>query len=494
MENLEAKIPIGLTFNDVLLMPQYSTISSRSQINLTTRFSRNVPLNLPIVSSPMDTVTENEMAIEMARYGGLGIIHRYNTIEDQTHMISKVKRAESFVISKPYTINLNTTVKAAKQISRNFNVKTFLVTDETYKANEFVDSSLKYKLLGILTGRDLKASANEDQKIKEIMTPREKLIVTTEPEISLLEAKQLMITERVEKLPIVSEKNEIVGLITLRDILAREDRPLANLDKFGRLRVGAAIGAKDDYLERAKKLIDVGCDVLVVDIANGHAQICIDAVERLKEQFTIDVVAGSVATRQGAENLIKAGADGIRCGIGSGAICTTRLVAGSGVPQLSAVFDTAPICNEYRIPLISDGGNGNSGNMCKALGAGADCVMVGRLIAGCDEGPGQVLLKDGKRVKIYRGMAGYGANLAKAQKLNASEPHSLQFTPEGVEGYIPYLGPLKDVLNQFGQGIKSGMSYSGASNIEELKKNAKFIRLSQSSIIESGVHDIGKFN
>ena len=493
MEKVEARIPIGLTFNDVLLVPQYSTVNSRAEIGLRTNFSRNVPLNVPIVSSPMDTVTETDMAIEMARWGGLGIVHRYNTIEDQAFMISKVKRAESFVITHPYTITHNSTVKGVKTLCQKYHVHTFLVTDDTYKPNEVVETGFKAKLLGVITGRDLRTAAGPDQLIKEIMTPREKLISTKDPQISLKEAKQLMITHRVEKLPIVSEKNEILGLITLRDIILREQRPLANLDNFGRLRVGAAVGAKDDYLERAKKLVDVGCDVLVVDIANGHAQLCIDAVERLKEQFKIDVVAGSVASSQGAENLIKAGADGIRCGIGSGAICTTRLVAGSGVPQLSAIFDAAPICNEHKIPLISDGGNGNSGNMCKALAAGADCVMVGRLIAGCDESPGQVLLKDGKRVKIYRGMAGYGANLSKAQRLNASEPHSLQFTPEGVEGYIPYCGPLKDVLNQFAAGIKSGMSYCGSHDIAELKKKAQFIRLSQSAIIESGVHDISKF-
>lgn len=246
------------------------------------------------------------------------------------------------------------------------------------------------------------------------MTSREKLTISQNNNISDLEAKKLMINAGVEKLPLVSEKNEITGLVTLRDILVREKRPLANIDSNGKLYVGCAVGAKDDYLERAKKLIDFGTDVVVVDIANGHSTVAINAVERLKEQFEIDVVAGSIATGDGAERLIKAGADGIRCGIGSGSICTTRLVAGAGVPQLSAIFDCAKVCHEAGVPLISDGGNRHSGNMCKALGAGADCVMVGRLVAGCDESPGNVLLKDGKRVKIYRGMAGYGANLSKA--------------------------------------------------------------------------------
>lgn len=491
MESLEARIPIGLTFNDVLLVPQFSTINSRNDISLKTLFSKNVPLNVPIVSSPMDTVTETSMAIEMARRGGLGIVHRYNTIEEQAHMIAKVKRAESFVIKNPYTIGQDTTVGEVRKLCKFYNVHTFLIIDEE-KNNNNNTHPPQLKLLGIVTGRDLRTADDAELLVKKIMTPREKLVITHDAQISLKEAKLLMISNRVEKLPIVSDANEILGLITLKDIILREQRPLANLDNFGKLRVGAAVGAKDDYLERAKKLSDAGCDVLVVDIANGHAQLCLDAVERLKEQFSIDVVAGSIASSEGAEKLIKAGADGIRCGIGSGSICTTRLVAGSGVPQLSAVFDAAPVCHEYNVPLISDGGNGNSGNMCKALAAGASCVMVGRLIAGCDESPGQVLLKDGKRVKIYRGMAGYGANLSKAQRLNSTEPHSLQFTPEGVEGFIPYCGPLHDVLNQFAQGIKSGMSYCGSENISELQKKAKFIRLSQSAIIESGVHDISK--
>jgi len=305
--------------------------------------------------------------------------------------------------------------------------------------------------------------------------------------------KQIMIAKGVEKLPVVDEKNGILGLVTLRDINRIEDCPSANVDVNGKLYVGGAVGANKDYLERAKKIIDAGCDVLVVDIANGHAEICIEAVQRLKEQFQIDVVAGSIATGEGAERLIKVGADGIRCGIGSGSICTTRIVAGAGVPQLSAVFDCAPVCIKYGIPLISDGGNRNSGNMCKAIGAGASCIMLGRLIAGSDEGPGQVLSKDGKRVKIYRGMAGLGANMAKSERTQGADPNVSTFSAEGVEGYIPYIGPLRDVLHQFVSGIKSGMSYCGARTISEMPKKAKFLRLTQSAIHESGVHDISKF-
>ena len=306
--------------------------------------------------------------------------------------------------------------------------------------------------------------------------------------------KELMIEKRIEKVPIVNDKNEIMGLVTLKDISRLEKDLVANLDHEGSLVVGAAIGAKDDYLDRAKALIDAGCDVLVIDIANGHSQLCIDTVKIVKEKFpTVDVVAGSIATGEGALNLIKAGADGIRCGIGNGSICITRIVAGSGVPQLSALIDVAPVCKEYGIPLISDGGNRNSGNMCKALAAGADCIMLGRLVAGCEESPSKVIYRDGKLCKVYRGMAGYGANISKAERTGEQEPGSKTFTPEGVEGYIPYAGPLKDVLFQFCSGIKSGMSYCGSRNITDLQSKAKFIRITSSGKHESGVHDINKF-
>lgn len=491
MDKLESRIPMGLTFDDCLLVPQHSTVSSRSQIDLRTRFSRNVPLNIPLVTSPMDTVTEENMAIEMARCGGLGILHRYNSIEEQADMVRKVKRAESYIIKNPYTVHEKLTIGKLKELAVAYDVNTFLVT-EAFSDFLLADHNFKLRLLGIITERDIRGAEYDKQTVKELMTPREKLIVAKEGSVSPQEAKKILIANKIEKLPIVDNEGCIAGLITLKDITDREKRPTANIDSHGKLLVGAAVGAKDDYLDRAKKLIDAGADVLVVDIANGHSKVCIDAVQMLKENFNIDVVAGSIATGDGAEALIKAGADGIRCGIGSGSICTTRLVAGAGVPQLSALFDTAPICKQYQVPLISDGGNRNSGNMCKALASGADCIMLGRLVAGCDESPGKVLLKDGKRVKIYRGMAGYGANLAKAQKTTSNEPSSLGFVPEGVEGYIPYVGPLKDVLNQFTGGIRSGMSYSGGFTISEVQEKAKFIRLTQSAIHESGVHDINK--
>lgn len=331
-----------------------------------------------------------------------------------------------------------------------------------------------FNLCGIITRRDIRNMKNNSDVVSKFMTPREKLVVYTLPSINDEFPtpdffKDLMHSNKIEKVPVVLPNNKILALVTLKDLNRLEKFPLANLDQEGKLYVGAAVGAKDDYIERSKALIETGVDVLVVDIANGHSQLCIDVVKTLKDTFEdIDIVAGSVATGQGAENLIKAGADGIRCGIGNGSICITRIVSGCGVPQFSALQDVAPICKQYDIPLISDGGNKNSGNMCKALAVGADCVMLGRLVGGCEESPSKVIYRDGKLQKVYRGMAGYGANLSKAQRIGGDEPSSTSFTPEGVEGYIPYAGPLAGVINQFVQGIKSGMSYNGAHTIKEL--------------------------
>jgi IMP dehydrogenase len=456
----------------------------------------------------MDTVTEVQMAIEMARNGGLGIIHRFQTIKEQASMVEQVKRAEAFTINDPITIWKEATVKQLRELIKKNNINTFIVVNEKpLNENKLDRSPLRKQSLidsretvaGIITNRDLKHATSENQKVKEIMTKREHMTVyessEENPKPVLADVQKLLFEKRIEKMPIVDKDNVITGLITLKDLqrgFGKES--LSNQDKEGRLVVGAAIGAKDDYLERSQALIDAGCDVLVVDIANGHSQLCIDTVKILKQKFPtgVDIVAGSVATGEGARLLIEAGADGIRCGIGNGSICITRIVAGSGVPQLSALIDVAPVCKEYDIPLISDGGNKNSGNMCKALAAGASCIMLGRLVAGCEESPSKVIYRDGKLCKVYRGMAGYGANVSKAQRLGDQEPGNKTFTPEGVEGYIAYAGPLKDVVHQFVSGIKSGMSYSGAHNIDELQEKAKFIKLTSSGITESGVHGINK--
>eukprot|EP01016_Furgasonia_blochmanni_P002414 TRINITY_DN10948_c0_g1_i10.p1 TRINITY_DN10948_c0_g1~~TRINITY_DN10948_c0_g1_i10.p1 ORF type:complete len:571 (+),score=106.81 TRINITY_DN10948_c0_g1_i10:181-1893(+) len=497
------KINLGLTFDEVLLVPQYSDIQSRGEISLQTKFSRNITLNIPLVSSPMDTVTEYSMAVEMARNGGIGIIHRFMSIEEQSQMVERVKRAESYFLERPYIIGENETLKDVLKKRDELNVNTFLVVEDTrghIVCTYEPGSAENYLLKGIITNRDFKMAVEVKKdyniKAKDFMTPRSKLIVATEKDPDDMNyVRDLMVNNKIEKVPRLSSKDEIMQIICLKDINRFKERPLANLDSKGKLRVGAAIGAKDDYLERAKSLIDHGCDVLIVDIANGHSQVCIDAVKALKEKYpNTDVVAGSIATADGAEKLIQAGADGIRCGIGNGSICITRLVAGAGYPQFSALLDVAPVCRKYGVPLISDGGNRNSGNMCKALAAGADCIMLGRLIAGTDESPGRIFLNEGRLVKIYRGMAGYGANLAKAQRVKADEPVTNKYTAEGVEGYIPYCGPLRDILYQFYSGIRSGMSYCGARTLDELNLKARFVRISSSGIHESGVHDIKKIS
>lgn len=490
---LQHKLQMGITFDEVLLVPQFSEIKSRGDIDLTSKFSRNIPLRNPIVSSPMDTVTEDNMAIGMARNGGLGIIHRFMSIEDQSKMVSRVKRVENYTISKPYIVSPETKIHELEHLSEEHDIRTFLVTEAGDAVT--IDDRKEYPLLGIVTNRDFRTINASTKFVKDIMKPRDKLVVfvTETGEISQKDGLQLMQANKIEKIPLVNAKNVIKGLICLKDIARLKERPKANLDANGSLYVGAAVGAKEEDIERAKKLVDSGCDVLVVDIANGHSQVCVDAVEKLKQAFPkVDIVAGSVATGDGAERLIKAGADGIRCGIGNGSICITRLVAGAGVPQFTALMDVAPVCRKFGIPLISDGGNRNSGNMCKALAIGADAIMLGRLVAGCDESPGKRLVHEGRLVKIYRGMAGYGANLAKAQRTQAVEPGSLTFTPEGVEGFTPYSGSLDYVFGQYTAGIKSGMSYCASKNLEELRTKAKFIQLSASSIMESGVHDIKK--
>lgn len=474
--------PEGLTFDDVLLVPQYSDIMSRQDVSLKTRVSRNVPLNMPLVSSNMDTVTEDKMAIAMAQNGGIGILHRYCTVDEEVNMLRKVKRAESHIIYDPYTLSEDNVIRNAKDKMSETSVGTFLIVDH--------ENHLK----GILTRRDIKYCDDNDD-VKKRMTTVKNMIFSYESEnITMEQAKLKMIDNKIQKLPIVDQDYKLKSLICLKDIDRIEQRPLANLDKDGRLRCGAAIGVKDEGFDRAKRLIDAGADVLVIDIAHGHSKMCIDTVKKMKEQFEdIDIVAGNIATYDGALALIKAGADGIKCGIGLGSICTTRLMAGSGVPQLTAILDAAPICHEFGVPLISDGGNRNYGNISKALAAGADCVMLGRMLAGSDESPGKVFIKDGKRVKIIRGMASYGANVANSQRQGTKEPDSITSFVEGVEGYVPYSGPVEDTLRQICNGVRSGLTYTGAYNIKELQEKKKFIRMTKNGVSESGVHDISQF-
>jgi IMP dehydrogenase len=473
-------IPLSLTFDEISIVPRYSEVESRSNVSLKTRISKRITLNIPLISSCMDTVTESEMAIGMARNGGIGIIHRYCTANEQVEMVRKVKRAESYIITDPYFVYPGYTIKAVKETIARCKVSTYIVIDTSNN------------VCGILTNRDIKAMETDPiAYVSDYMTNSSKLIVIREDEVTMEEAKWRMCKHRIQKLPVVDEKGKLKGLVCMKDIERINQRPLANLDSKGRLRCGAAIGVKEDTMERVKKLISVDVDLLVIDVAHGHSKQCIDTLKSIKAAFPdVDVIAGNIATCEGAKDLIEAGADGIKCGVGNGSICITRIVSGCGVPQLTALMDAAKICKQYNVPLISDGGNRNSGNICKALAAGASCVMLGRMIAGSDESAGKVQMKDNKRVKVFRGMASYEANLSNAVKQGIQEPNSLTSHIEGVQGYVPCTGPLSDTITQICNGLKSGISYVGANNIEELQSKATFVRMTNSGQFESGVHDV----
>ena len=465
----------GITFDDVLLVPKKSSVNSRKNISVKTRLTKNIELNNPIVSSNMDTVTESEMAIAMARNGGIGIIHRFNSIEEQVKMVEEVKRAEGLIIRDPYCVNLVTSLEDIKSLMKSKKVHSLLVSE-------------RGQLQGIITSRDIRFYKNGNTA-QEIMTPREKLIVG-KPDISFEEATELLDKNRIEKLPLVDPDNNIKGLITSKDILNQINRPHASLDGHGRLLVGAAIGVKD-YLERAESLVAVDVDVLVIDIAHGHSDLAINTLKTLKEKFEVDVIVGNVATVEGTEALIRAGADGVKVGVGPGSICITRIVTGSGVPQLTAVLNSATVAKKYNVPIIADGGIRNSGDVTKALAAGASTVMLGSVLAGTDESPGDLLTKDGRRVKIIRGMAGYGANMSKRERENVRS-EVFDIVPEGVEGMVPYRGSVKDIIKQLVGGLQSGISYCGATNIYEMQSNAEFIRVTGSGKKESGSHDVSK--
>jgi IMP dehydrogenase len=464
----------GITFDDVLLVPKKSSVISRSDVETESNLTKKIKLKVPIISSNMDTVTESEMAIAMARSGGVGIIHRFNSIEEQVEQVKLVKRAENRIIKEPYRVSLNTTLDEIKYIMKTKKVHSLLVTEDN-------------KLQGIVTERDIRFKHNGNTAMT-IMTPREKLIVGNE-NTDLDQAKELLDKYRIEKLPLVDKSNNVIGMITSKDILNQTSKK-ATIDKNGHLVVGAAIGVKD-YINRASALIDAGVDFLVIDIAHGHSDLALSALKSIKSKFDIEVVVGNVATADGAMELIENGADGIKVGVGPGSICITRIVTGSGVPQLTAILDSVSVAKKYGVPIIADGGIKNSGDIAKALAAGASTVMLGSLLAGTDESPGEVLVKDGKRVKIIRGMAGYGANMSKQEKENIRSD-IFDIVPEGVEGLVAYKGPTKDIIKQLHGGLKSGISYCGAHSIQGMQENAEFIRITGSGMRESNSHDISK--
>lgn len=468
----------GLTFDDVLLVPKYSDITSRSQTDLTTKLSRNISINIPFVSANMDTVTESVMAGAMARAGGIGIIHRFLTIQEQTNEILKVKRSGSVMIENPYSVSPNKTVENALAYALDKDVSGLLVVDS--------DS----KLIGIITNRDL-LFADPNNTVADVMT---RDVVTAKSGITLDEAKKLLHKHRIEKLPIVDDSGAVSGLITSKDITNNANFPNASKDKKGRPLVGAAVGVKGDFLERSESLLNAGADVLVVDIAHGHSENALSTVRNIKKAFPdCELIAGNIATAQGAKDLIAAGVDAIKVGVGSGSICITRVITGSGVPQLTAVMDCAQIASEHGIPVISDGGTRTSGDATKALASGASSVMIGSMLGGTDESPGTVLTKNGKRFKVYRGMASLAASIGRKSKetgLVSLDDDLNDYVAEGVEAMVPYKGTVTDILKQLTGGLRSGLSYCGAHTIPQMQKNAEFIKMSRAGFAESQPHDV----
>ena len=470
----------GLTFDDVLLVPKFSDISSRSQTDVSAKLSRNISLNIPLISANMDTVTEAPMAVVMAREGGIGIIHRFLTIEEEVNQVLKVKRSGSVMIENPYTIQPEQTIQNAFNLMDEKGVSGLLVTN--------ADSTLA----GILTERDvLFESSNSSKLVMELMT---KDVITAHVGIDMEQAKLVLKNNRIEKLPLVDENNHVKGLITSQDIADLEKYPDASKDKKGRPLVGAAVGVKGDFMERTEALIEAGTDVLVVDIAHGHSENAINTVKNIKKAFPdCELIAGNVATSKGTEDLIKAGVDAVKVGVGSGSICITRVITGSGVPQLTAVLDCAKIGKKHDIPIISDGGTRTSGDATKALAAGASSIMVGSILGGTDESPGSTITKNGKRFKIYRGMASLGASIGRKSKetgtFDLTEDLN-DYVAEGVEAMVPYKGSVTDLIVQITGGIRSGLSYCGAHNIKQMHENAEFIKMSGAGFAESQPHDV----
>jgi IMP dehydrogenase len=470
-------IPNGLSYDDVLLVPQKSPVRSRKNVSMKTRLTKNIWLNIPIVSSNMDTVTEADMAIALACLGGIGIIHRFNTIQEQVAQVKTVKRHRNAIIEHPFVIPVDATIAQAHDLMKEHGVKGLLVVDQSQK------------LVGILTSRDIRFCPPESTPITLLMTPRERLIVGRLG-MSIDEAKQLLKEHRIEKLPLVDEAWNITGLITGKDIYTKAENPNASVDGRGRLIVGAAIGVQEEELVRAHALIEADVDVLVLDIAHGHSDIALEFIRRVKKEFPgVELIAGNVATPQGARALIEAGADAVKVGVGPGSICTTRIKTGSGYPQFSAIIECAQVADLYDVPVIADGGIKVSGDITKAIGAGASTVMIGSMFAGTDESPGIPFIKNGKKYKVVRGMASFGANLGRQEKTkNNANPND--FVPEGVEALVPYKGGVAETVHQLVGGLASGLSYCGVSSVLELRGNGIFVQISQAGMRESNVHDV----
>ncbi|RKY62633.1 MAG: IMP dehydrogenase [Candidatus Latescibacterota bacterium] len=465
----------GLTFDDVYLIPARSSVLPR-EVDVSTRLTRNIRLNIPLVSAAMDTVTESRMAIAIAREGGIGIIHRNMSVEKQAGEVEKVKRSESGMITNPVTLPPTAKVRQALEVMRRYHISGVPIVEDG-------------KLVGILTNRDLRFERNLDQPVSAVMTTK---LVTAKEGISLDEAVEVLHRHRIEKLPVVDEKGNLKGLITVKDIEKRTQFPNACKDELGRLRVGAAVGVSPDLEERSAALVEQGVDVIVVDSAHGHSEGVLKAVEWLKSEYPdVDLIAGNVVTAEGTRDLIEAGADAVKVGVGPSAICTTRVVTGVGVPQITAIYECAQEADKYDIPIIADGGITQSGDITKALAAGASSVMIGYLFAGTEESPGETVIYHGRTFKVYRGMGSLEA-MERGSKdryfQEGIEPSKL--VPEGVEGRVPYKGSLSGFVYQLIGGLKAGMGYCGARNIEDLRRNARFVEVTSAGVRESHPHDI----
>lgn len=467
-------IPEGLTFDDVLLLPARSNVLP-AQADTRTCLSRTIGLNIPIVSAAMDTVTESRLAIALAREGGIGIIHRNMSIERQAEEVDRVKRSESGMIVDPVTMRPEQRIYEALEVMKRYRISGVPVTRNG-------------KLVGILTNRDLRFETNHDQAIEDVMTKEN--LITVPVGTTLEEAEHILHQHRVEKLLVVDDNYILKGLITVKDIQKKVKYPDAAKDSQGRLRVGAAIGAGKDYLERAQELVKAKADVLAVDTAHGHSERVLEVIKTVKSKMPeVQLIAGNVATYEGARDLIALGADGIKVGIGPGSICTTRVVSGAGVPQITAIAECARAAKEAGVPLIADGGIKFSGDVTKAIAAGADCVMIGSLLAGTDESPGETILFQGRTFKSYRGMGSTSAmQVASADRYG--QESNAKLVPEGIEGRVPSKGPLAELVFQLVGGLKSGMGYCGAATIRELQERARFLRISAAGLRESHVHDV----
>src|SRR5512146_777041 len=468
----------GLTFDDVLLEPGASDVMP-TQVDVATRFTREIKLNIPLVSAAMDTVTESRLAIAMAQNGGIGVLHRNLTVEEQADQVREVKRYESGMVINPLTIHPDTTLREVREIKARRKISGFPVVDS------------KGKLCGILTNRDMRFESNDGTPAKALLTKDN--LITVREGVSQSEARELLRRHKIERLIVVDDEGRAVGLITVKDMEKSEEHPSAAKDVQGRLLVAAASTVGDVGYERSMALVDAGVDVVVIDTAHGHNIDVARAVARVKRETNrVQIVAGNVATYDGARALIEAGADAVKVGIGPGSICTTRMVAGVGVPQLTALMDTVEVCRKRDVPVISDGGIKFSGDLAKAIAAGADCAMLGSLFAGTDESPGEVFLYQGRTYKSYRGMGSVGA-MARGSAdryFQAEVQNELKLVPEGVEGRVPHKGPVGAVIHQRGGGLKAAMGYTGNRTIPEMQKNCKFLRITAAGLRESHVHDI----